>query len=71
MANFIIYMGQKGDGVTEVATWMAVNIENVDDQGFNVSDYFHPGTMNIEKMGELEIEGDTHLLPESFDVSGT
>jgi hypothetical protein len=40
------------------------------DAEYKVQDYFVPGTTDIEQMGVIQIVGDTHLLPESIDMTG-
>jgi len=54
--KYCLYIGTKQNGSIEELLIDAGELKE-----FPVSDYFLPSTTNIEKCGEFEIEGDTHM----------
>jgi hypothetical protein len=62
MEKFFIYRGHEASGKLPI---LAIS-ESVTE---NPAEYFLPGTSDVEKIGELEIEGDTHLLNAFFVIN--
>lgn len=58
--KYRIYHGQYPNGKYEI---VAISVDVTEPP----EDFFLAGA-EIKKMGEIEIEGDTHLLAESFSV---
>ena len=69
---FDVYSGTKPNGELEVMAILPDEIGKVaDDEDNHIvgpEDFFVPGTTEIEKLGQIQVLGDTHLLDGYFSV---
>jgi len=69
METYLLFTGTKSNGDPECIAIHPDELEEVfDGEKAKPEDFFKPGTTNIEKAGEIQVTGDTHMIDGYFSV---
>lgn len=65
-----IWMATSNNALVTLAISADTLIRQLDGGEMKAQDFFLPDAVDIQKRGEIEITGDTHLLGGFFDLTG-